>query len=115
MLPYYLLPIPLALLAGFVYLVWDWRRHRAPLKAENPNQHYTLWHHIKVVTLPVLSYRFGFGRRRSKNDAHLVVKTAAELQAMLPPVSQSPVPPPVENLDQPTTPSVDTQRSEPKS
>lgn len=65
MLPYYLLPIPLGLLAVASYTVWDWQRHRAPIVAENPENHYTLLHHLKVVTLPVFRYRISFVVSRS--------------------------------------------------
>lgn len=65
MLPYYLLPIPLGLLAVTIYTVWDWQRHRAPIVAENPENHYTLLHHLKVVTLPVFRYRISFVVSRS--------------------------------------------------
>ncbi len=47
-----------------VYL--DYRRHKAPLlaldisKNKELAKHYTFWHHIKVVTLPVMRYRVTF-------------------------------------------------------
>lgn len=59
-LPYWLLPIPLAIIGMALYVLWDWRRHRKPLLDENPNIKYTIWHHIQVVTIPLCKYRISF-------------------------------------------------------
>jgi len=76
MLPYYFLPIPLGLVAAFIYVVWDWRRHRAPLAAENPTNHYTFLHHLKVVTLPLFRYRISLVVSRSEQPS-----ASAEIKA----------------------------------
>ena len=44
-------------LGSFAFVYYDYRRHKAPLKTIDPAVHYTLGHHIKVVTLPILKYR----------------------------------------------------------
>jgi|GEM_PF-5274615 len=55
---YWWLPIGLVMLVVISYTYVDYRRHRQPLISENPRLKYTFWHHLKVVTLPVLKYRF---------------------------------------------------------
>ena len=35
----------------------QYRKHKKPLLAIDPNVHYSLSHHIKMVTLPTLRYR----------------------------------------------------------
>ncbi len=54
---YALLPIALTVLVTLIYAYYDYRRHKHPLVAENPHIHYTFWHHLKVVTLPIMRYR----------------------------------------------------------
>lgn len=39
------------------YIYYDYRRHKKPLLIEDPNVHYSLMHHVKVVTLPIMRYR----------------------------------------------------------
>ena len=48
------------LLIGFgIYTFTDYRRHKKKLVVSFPEMHrsYTYWHHLKVVTVPLLSYR----------------------------------------------------------
>jgi hypothetical protein len=58
--PYWFLPVPLALIFTAVYVVWDWRRHRKPLVEQDPTVRYTIWHHLRVVTIPLFKYRISF-------------------------------------------------------
>jgi hypothetical protein len=51
-----LLPIALAILATGGYIVFDWHRHRRPLREEDPQVKYGISHHLQVVTLPKLRY-----------------------------------------------------------
>lgn len=51
------LPGLLASLVFLGYVVMDWQRHRRPLVEEDPSVQYTLAHHIRVVTIPLLEYR----------------------------------------------------------
>lgn len=51
------LPLLLAMVVTASYVVIDWRRHLKPLREEDPDVHYTLWHHIRVVTIPLFHYR----------------------------------------------------------
>ncbi len=46
--------LPLSLL---VYLYRDYRRHKKPLTDVDPHVSYGLAHHVKVVTIPLISYR----------------------------------------------------------
>ena len=59
-IPYWFLPVPLALLFTAVYVIYDWRRHRKPLVDQDPSVHYTIWHHLRVVTIPLFKYRISF-------------------------------------------------------
>jgi len=51
------LPGLLASLVFLGYVVMDWQRHRRPLLEEDPSVQYSLIHHIRVVTIPLLEYR----------------------------------------------------------
>ena len=44
----------------FLYLRIDYYRHKKPLVSIDPNVRYTFWHHVKVVTIPLFSYRIKF-------------------------------------------------------
>lgn len=55
---YAAMPLLLAVVATGSYIYLDWRRHLRPLREENPDVHYTLWHHMRVVTVPLFQYRF---------------------------------------------------------
>lgn len=51
----------LSLTLGTSLYVWlDYRKHKKPLLQEDPAVRYTLANHIKVVTLPLLTYRLRF-------------------------------------------------------
>lgn len=58
--PYWFLPVPLALLFTAIYVIYDWRRHRKPLVEQDPSVRYTIWHHLRVVTIPLFKYRISF-------------------------------------------------------
>lgn len=45
----------LAVLLLALYI--DYRRHKAPLVAVDPQVHYSFAHHLRVVTLPLFRYR----------------------------------------------------------
>ena len=53
--------ITFILLATFTfttfYLYIDYRKHKKPLTAIDPEIHYTFMHHVKMVNLPMLKYR----------------------------------------------------------
>lgn len=51
------LPGLLASLVFLGYVVMDWQRHRRPLLEEDPSVQYSLMHHVRVVTIPLLEYR----------------------------------------------------------
>lgn len=59
-IPYWFLPVPLALLFTAIYVVYDWQRHRKPLVEQDPSVRYTIWHHLRVVTIPLFKYRISF-------------------------------------------------------
>lgn len=52
--------IALPLLIVFSYLRVDYLKHKRPLQQIDPNVNYTFWHHMKVVTIPLFSYRLTF-------------------------------------------------------
>ncbi len=52
--------IGLPLFSLVLWLKADYKHHKRPLKEADPNVNYTFWHHIKVVTFPLLSYRITF-------------------------------------------------------
>lgn len=47
------------------YIYYDYRRHRKPLALADPNVKYTLIHHVRVVTLPLLKYRVSLAYDRA--------------------------------------------------
>jgi len=51
-------PLMLTMVALASYIIFDWRRHLKPLIAEDPTVRYTLWHHLRVVSIPLFQYRF---------------------------------------------------------
>lgn len=53
-----LVAIPLIIVVA--YLRFDYLRHKRPLQEIDPNVKYTFWHHVRVVTIPLLSYRVTF-------------------------------------------------------
>jgi hypothetical protein len=58
-------PLGLFFIVTPLYLYWDFRRHRSPLAAIDPNVSYTFWHHISVVTIPLVKYRLSFSVEKS--------------------------------------------------
>lgn len=59
-LVYILVPLALAILTLLTYAYFDYLRHKRPLIEENPRIHYTFWHHLHVVTFPILRYKISF-------------------------------------------------------
>lgn len=51
------IPAGVILLAIAIYTYIDYRRHRRPLVQADPKAKYSFWHHIHVVSLPLLRYR----------------------------------------------------------
>lgn len=47
--------VSLSLLLAYVYR--DYRRHKKPLETVDPHVAYSLAHHVRVVTIPILKYR----------------------------------------------------------
>ena len=45
-------------LAMFAHI--DFEKHKKPLQEIDPNVNYTYFHHLKVVTIPLLKYRVSF-------------------------------------------------------
>ncbi|MEI7818912.1 MAG: choice-of-anchor U domain-containing protein [bacterium] len=54
---YALIPVGLAAFVTLIYIYLDYRKHKKPLVDEDPETNYNFWHHIKVVTIPVLKYK----------------------------------------------------------
>jgi heme/copper-type cytochrome/quinol oxidase subunit 2 len=52
--------VAIPVIAVFVYLRIDYRRHKKPLTLIDPSVKYTFWHHVRVVTIPLFSYRIRF-------------------------------------------------------
>lgn len=59
-LVYIVVPLVLAVLTLLTYAYFDYLRHKRPLVEENPRIHYTFWHHLHVVTFPILRYKISF-------------------------------------------------------
>ena len=57
-------PIGLLIIAGSVFTYYDYRRHKQPLLAVDDSVQYSYFHHLKVVSLPVMKYRFSVGLDR---------------------------------------------------
>ena len=57
-----------------VYVFVDYRRHRRPLVEADPNAHYTLTHHMRVVTIPLIRYRLSFSLHTRSRGSGLVRK-----------------------------------------
>lgn len=61
--------IPATLLLGIIfgsltYMYLDYRKHKRPLRAIDPNVKYTFIHHIKVVSVPTLQYRVKYAAEK---------------------------------------------------
>lgn len=49
------------IIGGFyIYVRADFIKHKKPLQEIDPSVRYTLVHHIRVVTVPLLKYRITF-------------------------------------------------------
>jgi hypothetical protein len=58
------------IVASSAYVYLDYRKHKQPLLEADPDAHYTLGHHVRVVTLPLLKYRLSV--RFEKQPAHTI-------------------------------------------
>lgn len=58
--------IAIAMAIAVAVLKRDYQRHKRPLQEISPNVDYTFWHHIRVVTIPLLSYRVTFMVQKRK-------------------------------------------------
>lgn len=56
------------LLVSLALLYRDYRRHKRPLAAIDPNVHYTFAHHIRVVSIPLARYRLTFKIEKKHNN-----------------------------------------------
>ena len=65
---YILAPLGLGLILAIAWLYRDYRRHKKPLKALDPKVKYSFWHHLHVVSLPVLKYRLSINVDRRIPD-----------------------------------------------
>lgn len=59
--------VAIPILVVVTYLRLDYRRHKKPLQEVDPNVRYTFWHHIRVVTVPLFSYRITFYVSKKKD------------------------------------------------
>ena len=50
---------------SLAYTIYDYRRHKKPLVAEDEHVRYTYLHHLKVVTVPLLRYRLSVQLERT--------------------------------------------------
>lgn len=51
------IPVGLLILGVLTYSYLDYRRHRRPLIDADPKAKYSFWHHLHVVSLPLIRYR----------------------------------------------------------
>lgn len=67
------LPLGLLLIVATVYTYIDYRKHRRPLADANPKVNYSFWHHLRVVSIPVLKYRLSINvyKRASLRSDHI--------------------------------------------
>lgn len=59
------------LLSLTVWTIIDYLRHKRPLKEANKKVNYSFWHHLKVVSIPLLRYRVAinlYKRAESKSE-----------------------------------------------
>lgn len=57
------------LLFEFAWLYIDFRKHRKPLLEVDPDVQYSMVHHFKQVTLPILQYRWSSMFPKKKQSA----------------------------------------------
>lgn len=50
--------VVILLVLEFSWLLLDYYKHRKPLLAVDPEVEYSLIHHIRQVTIPIIKYRF---------------------------------------------------------
>ena len=61
-------PIGLFMVAAPMYLLWDYRRHKSPLLEIDPSVEYTFWHHVRMVSIPLVKYRLSFSVEKTLSN-----------------------------------------------
>jgi len=56
------------IIASLAFVYVDYRKHKKPLKAIDPNVRYTFMHHVKVVSIPLLRYRLTISVEKRRNN-----------------------------------------------
>ncbi len=62
------------LIAMSTYIYLDYRRHKLPLEIIEPKNSYSLMHHIKVVTIPLMKYRLTLSFSRVKSTGSSITR-----------------------------------------
>lgn len=62
------IPVGIFLIVATIYAYIDYRRHKRPLSNADPNVKYSFWHHLRVVSLPVIKYRLSINVDRRVPD-----------------------------------------------
>ncbi len=63
--------VVILLFLGFIifllvaYIYHDYRRHKRPLLQADPHVNYSVIHHVRMVTIPMLKYRISFKFERN--------------------------------------------------
>ncbi len=61
-------PLGLFLIAAVIYSYYDYRRHKQPLLEVDPNANYSYFHHLKVVSIPLVRYRLSVSVDKQVGD-----------------------------------------------
>ena len=56
----------IVVLLPFFALLRQYAKHKAPLKAIDPSVKYGLWHHMQIVTFPMMRYRIASKFNKTK-------------------------------------------------
>jgi hypothetical protein len=73
-LTYVAIPVGLFILGTIAWLYRDYRRHKKPLKSLDPKVKYSFWHHLHVVSLPVIKYRLSINIDRRVPDRSINIR-----------------------------------------
>lgn len=69
-----LVPIGIVLLMITTWLYFDYRRHKKPLKNVDPKIKYSFWHHLHVVSFPLVKYRLSINVDRRIPDRSVNIR-----------------------------------------
>lgn len=69
-----LLPIGIMMLVITTWLYIDYRRHKKPLKKVDPKIKYSFWHHLHVVSFPLIKYRLSINVDRRIPDRSVNIR-----------------------------------------